>query len=209
MRDIPIFALLVLPLWTDGMQGSLEHVRTSRGMKPARKRPPAPRWFVGAVLLLVVLASAVRVAAQLNSPDNRLEGASYPVQVGRVICDGPAARVFTPYGSSGWLLYRIDHRDPAGRDCATDRLFIFGEVDLMGPKVLSQYLTVVGADPGTMAILDHYHVSLVWQGRSDPLSLLLRRQPSWTCVFADKQNVLYASPGHASAWTAPRADCPG
>ncbi|MGC2191867.1 MAG: hypothetical protein WA751_06005 [Candidatus Dormiibacterota bacterium] len=208
VRDIPLFAIMVLPLWSDGLQGLVDHVRTARKMAPPRRRRPAPRWFVAAVLLLVVVASAVRVSAQLNNPDDHLEGSSYPVQVGRVICDGPTARVFTPYGSSGWLLYRLDPRDPAGRDCAPDRLFIFGEVDLMGSKVLTQYLTVVSASSGTMAILRHYRVSLVWQGRTAPLTQLLQRQSGWTCVYANKQNVLYASPGHASGWSASRAECP-
>jgi len=209
VRDIPLFAVMVLPLWSDGMQGLVDHVRTARRLAPGRRRRPAPRWFVGAVLLLVVLASAVRISAQLNNPDDHLEGSSYPVQVGRVICDGPTARVFAPYGSSGWLLYRLDHRDPADRSCAPDRLFIFGEVNLMGPKVLTQFLTVSTAAPGAMAILRDYGVTLVWQGRHDPLTRLLQGESGWTCVFADRQSVLYASPGHAAGWTASRADCPG
>lgn len=208
VRDIPLFAIMVLPLWSDGLQGLVDHLQTARKMAPRHQRRPAPRWFVGAVLVIVVLASAVRISAQLNSPDDHLEGASYPVQVGRVICDDPTARVFTPYGSSGWLLYRIDHRDPAGRDCAPDRVFIFGEVDLMGPKVLTQFLTASSAAPGTMSILRRYQVSLVWQGRSEPLTLLLQKEPGWTCVFANKHSVLYASPGHAAGWHASRADCP-
>jgi hypothetical protein len=106
------------------------------------------------------------------------------------------------------LLYRLDHRDPAGRDCAPDRVFIFGEVDLMGPKVLTQFLTASSAAPGAMSILRRYQVSLVWQGRSEPLTLLLQKEPGWTCVFANKHSVLYASPGHASRWHAPRAECP-
>ncbi|MGC1184151.1 MAG: hypothetical protein WBA31_03235 [Candidatus Dormiibacterota bacterium] len=208
VRDIPLFALLVLPLWTDGMQGLVDHVRNARKMAPRHHRRPAPVWFVGAVLLLVVLASAVRISGQLGSPDNRLQGSVYPVRVGRIICAGPTSRVFVPYGSSGWLLYRLDHRDPAGKDCASDRLFIFGEVDLMGSKVLTQYLTATSAAAGTMSILRHYQVSLVWQGRTAPLTRLLQTQPGWTCVFADKHNVLYASPGHAGGWTSSRADCP-
>jgi hypothetical protein len=163
---------------------------------------------VGAVLLLVMIASAVRISAQLSSPDNSLEGSVYPVQVGRIICDGPTARVFAPYGSSGWLLYRLDHRDPAGRDCAPDRLFIFGEVDLMGPKVLTQYLTLVSAGTGTMSILRRYQVSLVWQGTTAPLTRLLETQAGWTCVYGNRHNVLYASPGHAGGWHTSRAGCP-
>ena len=64
----------------------------------------------------------------------------------------------------------------------------------MGPKVLTEYLTVTSAAAGTMSILD-YRVSLVWQGRTAPLTRLLQTQSGWTCVFANKHNVLYASPG--------------
>jgi len=208
VRNIPLFAILVLPLWTDGVQGLVDYVRSARKSALPRRRRPAPPWFVGAVLLMVVLASVVRISSQLNSPDNRLQSSAYPVQVGRVICEGPTARVFTPYGSSGWLLYRIDPRNPAASNCAPDRLFIFGEVDLMGPKVLGQFLTVVGASPGTLAILDHYKVSLVWQGRGSPLALLLQGRSDWSCVYANSVNVLYAPKADASAWHASRSDCP-
>jgi hypothetical protein len=208
VRNIPLFAILVLPLWTDGVQGLVDYVRAARKSALPRRRRPAPRWFVGAVLLMVVLASVVRISSQLNSPDNRLQSSAYPVQVGRVICEGPTARVFTPYGSSGWLLYRIDPRNPAAGNCAPDRLFIFGEVDLMGPKVLGQFLTVVGASPGTLAILDHYKVSLVWQGRGSPLALLLQGRSDWSCVYANSVNVLYAPKADAAAWHASRGDCP-
>jgi hypothetical protein len=209
VRNIPLFAIMVLPLWADGLQGLADYVRSARKLTLRRRGRLAPRWFVGAVLLMVVLASVVRISSQLSSPDNRLESSAYPVQVGRAICEGPTARVFTPYGSSGWLLYRIDPRDPAGSNCAPDRLFIFGEVDLMGPQVLEKYLTAISASPGTMAILDHYQVSLVWQGRGSALALLLQGKSNWSCVYANKESVLYAPNSDASAWHASRVDCPG
>ncbi|MGH7705540.1 MAG: hypothetical protein ACRENY_06685, partial [Candidatus Dormibacteria bacterium] len=74
--------------------------------------------------------------------------------------------------------------------------------------VISQYLAAVAADPGTMATLRKYQVSLVWQGRESPLSRLLEQQRGWTCVFASKRNLLFASPGHAGGWHASRAGCP-
>ncbi|MGH7608627.1 MAG: hypothetical protein ACREOD_01595 [Candidatus Dormibacteria bacterium] len=209
VRDIPIFAVLALPLWADGLQGLVDEVARARRRASRRRRRSAPIWFVGAITALALVAGVVRVSAQLSSPYDQLQGSYYPAQVGRVICNGPPARVFAPYGSAGWLLYRLDHRQAAGRGCAPDRVFVFGEVDLMGPTVLADYLTTVAAGRGTMAILDRYRVNLVWQGRATPLANLLGREPGWTCVFADRQSVLYASPGHAGGWNGARAGCPG
>ncbi|MGH7611127.1 MAG: hypothetical protein ACREN4_03830 [Candidatus Dormibacteria bacterium] len=209
VRDIPLFAVLALPLWTDGLQGLWDEVRRAARRVVARPPRPAPRWFVAAVLGLAVVAVSVRISTELASPYNRLEGSFYPTQVGRVICDGPPARVLAPYGSSGWLLYRLDPRQPAGSACAPDRLFVFGEVDLIGPKVLGDYLTAVSASGGTMGILRHYRVTMVWQGRGSPLAELLQRESGWTCVYASRESVLYASPGQSSRWHASRAACPG
>jgi hypothetical protein len=60
-----------------------------------------------------------------------------------------------------------------------------------------------------MAILDHYQVSLVWQGRGSALALLLQGKSNWSCVYANKESVLYAPNSDASAWHASRVDCPG
>ncbi len=208
VRDLPIFALLTLPLWADGVQGFATHLREARGFPRPRRRRPAPVWFVGAVLVLVVLATGARMLDQLHSPENSLTGSAYPVQVGRVICEGPPARVFAPYGSSGWLLYRIDHRVPLGRSCAPDTVFIFGEVVLIGRQVMSEYLTAVGGGQGSLAVLREHHVTLVWQPRAAPLTVLLLSTPGWRCVFATSSNVLLAPAAAASSWHASRADCP-
>lgn len=207
VRDIPIFAILCLPVWADGIQGFAQQVGRARGLGRRRVRP-APVWFVALVLLMVVVAAGARVADQLASPENDLLGTAYPVQVGRVICDGPSARVFAPYGSSGWLLYRIDRSQPAGRDCAPDRVFIFGEVVLMGRQVMSAYLQAVDGGSASLATLRHYDVTLVWQPRGAPLAALLQRTPGWSCVFATSENVLYAPRGSAAAWHSSRKSCP-
>lgn len=208
VRDIPIFAVLVLPLWSDGVHGFFNELATARRLRPVRRRP-APAWFVAAVLIIVSLAAGARMVDQLHSPKNELMGSAYPVAVGRVICDGPPARVFAPYGSSGWLLYRIDHRVAAGRHCAPDRVFIFGEVVLMGRQILSQYLTAVSGGAGSLAVLRQHRVNLVWQPRGAPLSTLLLRTRGWRCVFATSSNMLLATTASAPAWHSSRAGCPG
>jgi len=208
VRDIPIFAVLVLPLWADGVQGFFAYLRQARQLASRRPVRPAPRWFVAGVLLVVLLTAGARVADQLASPLNQLQGSAYPVAVGRVICQGPPARVFAPYGSSGWLLYRIDPHQPAGRDCAPDRVFIFGEVVLMGPRVMADYLQISAGYPGSLKLLRQYRVSLVWQGRASPLTELLQQAPGWRCVFATSSNVLFAPAASADQWHASRQLCP-
>ncbi|HUY54845.1 MAG TPA: hypothetical protein VMV23_06775 [Candidatus Nanopelagicaceae bacterium] len=208
VRDIPVFALLVLPLWADGVQGFFAYVKQVRHLPSRRSVRPAPRWFVALVLVLVVLAAGARMVDQLASPENQLQGSAYPVQVGRVICQGPKARVFAPYGSSGWLLYRIDRNQPAGRSCAPDRVFIFGEVVLMGPQVMTDYLRISAGYPGSLRLLGRYGVTLVWQGRRAPLTELLQKASGWRCVFATSSNVLFAPAQTAAQWHAPRQECP-
>ncbi|MHB8554156.1 MAG: hypothetical protein ACYDCB_00605 [Candidatus Dormibacteria bacterium] len=208
VRDIPIFSVLVLPLWADGVQGFLAHLKQVRQGRLSRPVQPAPLWFVAVVLGLVVVAAGARVSAQLASPENHLQSAAYPVQVGRVICAGPPARVFTPYGSSGWLLYRLDHRTPAGSGCAADRVFIFGEVVLMGPQVMADYLRISAGYPGSLTLLRRYGVNLVWQARGTSLTDLLQKASGWRCVFATSSNVLFAPTDSAAQWHASRSACP-
>jgi hypothetical protein len=209
VRDIPIFAILVLPLWADGVQGFVAHVRTAKGWKTRRPPRPAPVWFLAVVTILVMVTAGARIAGQLSNPENQLQGAAYPAQVGRVICDGPTATVFAPYALSGWLLYRIDHREPAGVNCAPDRLFIFGEVDLMGPRVLTEYLAATAGSSDSLGILRNNRVKLVWQHRGSPLSLILQRSSGWQCVFATSSNLLFAPASSAATWHDATGMCPG
>ncbi len=207
VRDIPIFAVLTLPLWADGVQGLADYLREARGARRSRRVRPAPKWFVAVVLVVVALAAGARVADQLSSPENSLQSSAYPVQVGRVICDGPTARVFAPYASAGWLLYRIDKRVQVGRHCAPDRVFIFGEVVLMGRTVLANYLAAETAGAGSLKILRNYGVTLVWQPRNSPLANLLRQSRGWSCVFATPSNELFAPDATARLWGAKRSGC--
>lgn len=207
VRDIPIFAVLVLPLWADGVQGLTEFLRQAREPHRSRRVRPAPRWFVAVVLLLVAVASGARMIGQVASPENSLQSSAYPVQVGRVICHGPTARVFAPYASGGWLLYRIDHRVPVGIGCAPDRVFIFGEVVLMGRTVLADYLTAESAGAGSLGILRSFAVTLVWQPRDAPLANLLRQTRGWSCVFATSSNELFAPSSSAHRWDSTRSGC--
>jgi hypothetical protein len=106
-------------------------------------------------------------------------------------------------------LYRIDHREPVGADCAPDRLFIFGEVDLMGNRVLTEYLDVADGASGSIGILRRNGVNLVWQPRGAPLVPVLERSGGWKCVFATSSNLLFAPTGSASKWHAATSLCPG
>ncbi len=207
VRNLVIFGIFQLPLWVDGAEGwwaLLAPVRRP-GPAPAGRRPVA---LVVTALAALVVVAGLRIGAMAASPENRPLSAAYPVAVGRVLCQGPAARVFAPYGASGWLLYRIDPRAPIGRGCAPDRVFIFGEVDLIGPVVFHQYLVAAAGLPAATRILRQYGVTAVWQPRQGPLTALLRRDPNWTCVFANRGNVVFAWHAAASRWRASRAACP-
>ncbi|HUY60552.1 MAG TPA: hypothetical protein VMW49_01635, partial [Candidatus Dormibacteraeota bacterium] len=146
VRNLVIFGIVVLPLWVDGAGAwwaLLGPARLPAPVAPGRR----PVGLVVAALVVLAVVAGLRIGAMAASPQNRPLSAAYPVAVGRVLCHGPAARVFAPYGASGWLLYRIDRRAPIGRGCAPDRVFIFGEVDLIGPRIFQQYLMAAAGLP--------------------------------------------------------------
>lgn len=217
VRNIPLFGLLALPLWVDGAGA---WVAAWRGDRRVRAAAPGrveggrrARAATAAVALAAVaLVTAVRVTAVVRSPENDPGSSAYPEAVARLLCAGPPARVLAPYGSSGWLLYQLDPRQPRGRGCRPDRVFIFGEVNVVGPRVLAGYLTAVAGGPGVPRLLARTRTTLVWQPRGSPLAWRLAADPGWTCIFADRRDVVFASRSTVAGWHTPasaRAACPG
>jgi len=73
---------------------------------------------------------------------------------------------------------------------------------------MADYLAAVDGGGASLAILRRYDVTLVWQPRGAPLAALLQRTPTWSCVFATPENVLYAPRASAGSWHSSRASCP-
>ncbi len=219
VRNIPLFGLLVVPLWVDGAAALLGTVRRRAGSRTtapgAPTRPAAARRARAAIAGVVVVAcaavSAARIVEAWRSPQNSPTSSVYAEPVARLLCHGPTANVFTPYGAAGWLLFQLDHRQPAGRTCATDRVFIFGEVNVMGARNLARYLVVASGGPGAARILAATHSTVVWQGRTSPLVARLARDRRWRCIFADHRDVVFAAAATAGRWPtdgSQRAACP-
>ncbi|HUY96083.1 MAG TPA: hypothetical protein VMW47_00375 [Verrucomicrobiae bacterium] len=215
VRNVPLFGLLVLPLWADGAAG------WAAVLRPPRIRAPAPaaartRRARGAaavaVLALVALVTAARMVVAVRSPENAPTGSAYPNQIARLLCHGPRARVLAPYGASGWLLYRLDPHQSGGRGCTPDRLFVFGEVNVMGPEALRAYLTAVAGGPRALRVLARTRTTVVWQPSGAPLAWELAGDRGWRCILADPAGLVYASAATAGRWHTParaRAGCPG
>lgn len=151
----------------------MAHLRAHRESRGAsRRRRPG-----SSVLLLLVRWGSRISPPNLESGDNSVQGSPYAVAEGNAVCHGPVAGVFAPYGSSGWLIYRLDHREPLGRDCANSRAFIFGEVVLIGPRVFGAYLKVAAGTADALDTLHRYRASLVWQTRQTAPAQLLCQSP--------------------------------
>jgi hypothetical protein len=201
VRNLSILVVLAAPLLTDGLDGWA----TELGLLRRRARPLAVP-FCALALAAVTAVSATVIAQHLTDPLNDSRSAAYPVAVAGALCAAPPSTVLEPYGSAGWLLFEMARDAP--RPCTNHQVFIWGDVNAVGPYVFQAYLDAVAARPDALAILDSERVQTVWQARGDALPSLLQRTSGWTCVFGAGGQVIYTRSGLAAGWHADRTGCP-
>ena len=67
---------------------------------------------------------------------------------------------------------------------ATSRpVFIDGRIDIYGPEIVRDYLSVAATKPDWREVLNRYAVRTILVGRDSALSVLLGTDPQWQRVF--------------------------
>ena len=186
VRDLSILSVTYMPLAAFGIQGWKDELGRTKFKVPIRK---FGRFFAFLVLVISLVASAFITGEHLASPLNNSKSSAYPVAVAEEICSLPKENLFTPYGSSGWILYEM--KDGGIKNCPQDKVFIFGDVDTMGPIIFQAYLNITAGSSDSLALLKNYHAQLVWQQKGSPLITVLEGSPNWRLIWQNGTEVIF------------------
>lgn len=151
-----------------------------RGSLHLRPQQPGPAVVLEALMLLgAVAALGVQIGTSATPP---LASPTYvnafPVCAARWLDTAPGGlKVFNQYGDGGFLAYTAPQ----------DKVYIFGDAALMGPRVLRRYAAIIDLSPSWLRLLDGSPAQVVLFERGVAFSDALQRTPGWTLVYRDRR----------------------
>src|SRR5205085_12129276 len=117
-----------------------------------------PAWLPAGLVALLVVVSAGSVAFAANTlrGQTAATAANYPVAAANWLAEhrDVGSRMFNEYSWGGYLAYRFYPQ-------AARRIFIYGESELMGDRLLAQYADVNNVRTDWNALLDEYGVDYI------------------------------------------------
>jgi hypothetical protein len=181
IRNVPLFAVVVIPLIGARLQEELPILRESIA---AWHRPAllvASSALVLWVALVPVLVPAKRASLQLGWTPSSM---GYPSgAVAYVRAHHLHGNLFNEYGWGGYLIYNL---------YPDWRVFIDGRADVYGNAFGERYDQVVTLGQGWREVLDAYDVRVVLIPRTSPLADALASDRDWTEVYSDQLSGLFA-----------------
>ncbi len=197
VRNTAICVAVMIPAW---MAMAAEVVR---GLGARRPRAPgvARSPIMGVVLIAVgVLGAGVVATRVARSASPQGVAAAYPACATALLARSPTAeRVFTTYGTGGYVVYRLW---PHGS------VYEYGESISLGTAVFDRYARIAGGattTPSALQLLASSATTAVLSPRG-ALTDELSATPGWTLTVDDHGMLLFLR-GDAS-W-ASGASCPG
>ncbi len=166
-RNLPVAALLLLPLTAEGLAGG---------------GPDVPDRFRRAASVLAV--ALVAVGAVVATSDPGFDEARYPVEAARSLQGrdlGPTDATWVTQDFVGnWL---------ALRDGAQHQVFIDDRFELVPDAVIDHYRLLLEGRPGWEEALEAYDPDVVVWERDSPLAELLAASDCWELVHRDERFV--------------------
>lgn len=187
VRNLVLFVAATTPILVATWSGVWRDLADRRGLRLGNI-PPRPLFaaITGLALLVISAATAGVVAGHLAQQAS-VTRKEYPVAAADWIAAHPdrvGTRMFNQYGWGGYLAYRFY---PA----ADRRVFIFGEAELMGDRLLQRYEDVAALRPDWMRVMDDYGVDTVVFNHGAALSDVLATEPGWQLVYSDPVADIY------------------
>ena len=187
VRNVVLFVAAATPVLINCYSAYWKELSQARGWKLELPARAIFAVVTAIVLVVIVLATALRITDSINPDKQRsLVAASYPVGAADWLAAHPevGTRMYNQYGWGGYLADRF-YPDP------NRKVFIFGEAALMGDPLLNQYEDVQTLRTDWKQVLDQYKVDYVVYNKGEALANVLATQPEWTLVYQDSVAVIY------------------
>ena len=132
-------------------------------------------------ILVLVLNGGTLPGSRTAILDAHFDARTFPVAAAeRLAPDGlPHDNGFTTYNWGSYLDYALPAYHP----------FVDSRTDAYSPRLLQQYLDIVGIAPDWSTLLDQYHIVWALLPVGTPLAQVLALRYGWTCRAADNVGV--------------------
>lgn len=193
VRNTAICVAVMVPPWMAMAADVVRRIQATRA-RPARaarpSRRPAPMIGVALLAVAVVSVGVVGVRVQQDATPQGI-AAAYPSCATAVLARSPVTqRVFTAYGTGGFVIYRLWPRAS---------VYEYGESISLGTGVFDDYVRIAAgatSAPTALQLLASSDTTAVLYSRGT-LTDQLSRTPGWTYVTNDHGMLLYLR-GNAS-----------
>lgn len=182
-RNIPIFALVAIPLLAEHGWLWLREVPWGRWLAAADRQPTRPKAiFHMAVLAVMILWAALRFAVIINE-QRTSEAEVFPrAAVEYIRAEKPPQPLFHRYDWGGYLLWYLHPEYQS---------YIDGRADVHGDAFMEEYFRTYRGQRRWQETLERWKVQSALVEPEAPIASLLRLDPKWEKVYEDEQAVVF------------------
>ncbi len=176
MRNIPLFAVAVIPILAEQVSSIIKIVKT--------QKVPGNLIQIG---FYIVIAGFCFLTGyryfQVIPEQTKIQAQRFPENaVTWLENNHPEGRIFNTYGWGGYLIWKLYPEYP---------VYIDGRADVYGDAFLFEYNSIYHSDPGWEGKLASYNVQIVIIEPGSPLANSLRESSSWENSFEDSVSVVF------------------
>ena len=185
VRHIAVFVVATTPVLIWQWSGAWERLSGWwRGMP--RLVAALDRRSLAALLLTAVTAGTLAFCVHTLRGQTAATAENFPVGASDWLEAHPSVgtHLFNEYSWGGYLAYRFSP-DP------NRRVFIYGEAELMGDALMSEYASINGLDPDWAQLLDARGVDYIVYPVNQPFDSAVEATGKWHAVYRDLVAVIY------------------
>lgn len=176
MRNIPLFALVVIPVIADQLSAFIR-------IKPKPQNPSRVFRWIAPILLSGAAVVLILATIQVTNIQPKAESDAFPKNaVEWVLENKPTGNVFNSYNWGGYIIWKL---------FPEYLVYIDGRADLYGEEFVSNYAEIYHAKIGWEDKLDQAKIQIVFIESDSLMADALRQSPNWKILFEDDLSVIF------------------